>query len=206
MPDCCATIGTHMSDLDPATITRLLNRAGTDNDEAREELIALIYPALVAQAKKRLRNEPLLKAKDPESLVHDVLLNKLPRQKDDWRCRAEFYGYAKRAMWQVCVDEVRRILQQRKKPVPTGETSTWRIGLQKMLEIEEALLKLEETQNPRLEQMVRLRFIEQRTVAETARILCVSERTVESDWKFARAWLHRELSKGDSTTATAPGA
>ena len=58
-----------MSDLDPGTITRLLNRAGKGDAAARDELFRLIYPELVAQAKKRLRNEPHLKAKDPEFMT-----------------------------------------------------------------------------------------------------------------------------------------
>ncbi len=193
-----------MSDLDPGTITNLLNRAGEGDAVARDELFKLVYPELVAQAKKRLRNEPHLKAKDPESLVHDVLFGKLPQQKDDWQCRAEFYGYAKRAMWQVCVEEVRKILRERKRPLPDEKSSTWGITAHRMGEIEEALQKLDKAHNPRLAKVVRLRFIEQRSVAVTAKFLDVSDRTVESDWHFARAWLHRELSKGDSTAAAVP--
>ena len=195
-----------MSDLDPGTITRLLNRAGKGDAAARDELFRLIYPELVAQAKKRLRNEPHLKAKDPESLVHDVLFGKMPQQKDDWQCRAEFYGYAKRAMWQVCVDEVRKILRERKQPLPEEKSSTWGISLQRMNEIEEALRKLDKAykNGPRMVRVVRLRFIEQRSVAESAKILGVGDRTVEADWAFARAWLHRKLSKGDSPAAAVP--
>jgi RNA polymerase sigma factor (TIGR02999 family) len=193
-----------MARLDPGTITKLLNRADKGEFAAREELLELVYPELVAQAKRRLRHEPLLKAKDPESLVHDVLFNKLPHQKDDWKCRVEFYGYAKRAMWQVCVDEVRRVLRRRKAPLPTERTPTWGISLQTILEIEEALEKLAKIHDTRLVQVVRLRFIEQRSVAMTAKILGVSERTVEQDWSFARAWLRRELSRGDTSSAASP--
>ena len=46
----------------------------------------------------------------------------------------------------------------------------------------------------RAAQVVRLRYIEARSVQETAAILGVSDRTVEADWAFARAWIHRELS------------
>ena len=51
--------------------------------------------------------------------------------------------------------------------------------------------------------MILMRFIEGRSVKETAELLGASERTVESDWKFARAWLHRKL-KGGSTSITGP--
>lgn len=194
-----------MTEFDPGTVTELLNQAGQGDAEAREKLANLIYPELLVHARKRLRKEPLLKAKDPESLVHDVLLEKLPHEKDNWQCRAEFYGYAKRAMWEVCVDEVRKILGQKRR-LPTARTSTWGISPQEMLDLDKALEQLQKafSNGTRLFQIVRHRFIEQRSVAETARILGVSDRTVESDWHFAKAWLHRELDRGDSTAVLKP--
>lgn len=44
-----------------------------------------------------------------------------------------------------------------------------------------------------------LRYFGDLSEEETASILGVSRRTVQSDWRLARAWLHRELSKGDTS-------
>ena len=50
---------------------------------------------------------------------------------------------------------------------------------------------------PRAAEVARLRYMLGFPTAETARILGVSESTVEKDWAFARAWLRRELDRGD---------
>jgi DNA-directed RNA polymerase specialized sigma24 family protein len=36
------------------------------------------------------------------------------------------------------------------------------------------------------------------TNEEAAEVIGVSTATVERDWRMAKAWLHRELSRGDS--------
>ena len=49
--------------------------------------------------------------------------------------------------------------------------------------------------DPEAAAVVRLRFLAGLSVDETAQALGVSARTVDRRWKFARAWLFRELSK-----------
>jgi RNA polymerase sigma-70 factor, ECF subfamily len=58
--------------------------------------------------------------------------------------------------------------------------------------IEEALVKLA-AQDDRQSQVVEMRFFGGMTVAEVADVMQVSKRSIEKDWTFARAWLHREL-------------
>ena len=65
-----------------------------------------------------------------------------------------------------------------------------------LLDLEEALRKLED-RDPRQVDVIELRFFAGLTVRETADVLGVSTRTVEDDWSFARAWLSRELSRGE---------
>ena len=57
----------------------------------------------------------------------------------------------------------------------------------------DALTRLAEL-NPRHSEIVELRFFAGVTIEETAEVLGVSHATVEREWRFARAWLHRELS------------
>lgn len=45
--------------------------------------------------------------------------------------------------------------------------------------------------------VVELRFYSGLSAVETAEILEVSEDTVKRDWRLARAWLNRELTRGD---------
>ena len=48
---------------------------------------------------------------------------------------------------------------------------------------------------PRAAEIVELRFFGGLSVAETAEVVGVSERTARNDWTFARAWLRRELTE-----------
>jgi RNA polymerase sigma factor (TIGR02999 family) len=62
-----------------------------------------------------------------------------------------------------------------------------------LLGLEEALARLEE-RSERQARVVELRFFAGLSIDETAEVLGVSHGTVETDWRLARAWLHRELS------------
>lgn len=66
-----------------------------------------------------------------------------------------------------------------------------------VLAIDEALSRLE-LEDARKAQVVMLRFFGGLTVEECAEALELSPRTVRNEWRFARAWLSAELSKGDS--------
>lgn len=56
-------------------------------------------------------------------------------------------------------------------------------------------LTLLATLNERQSQIVELRFFGGLSEAEIAEVLHISERTVRNDWRIARAWLHRELTR-----------
>ena len=66
--------------------------------------------------------------------------------------------------------------------------------------VHEALDKLER-EDPRKAEVVTLRYFAGLSVAECASAIGVSLRTVDNEWRFARIWLHRELSKGDTSQA-----
>ena len=61
-----------------------------------------------------------------------------------------------------------------------------------VLAVDEALTRLERI-DARQAEVVLLRYFAGLNVEETAQTLGVSPRTVESDWRFAKAWLHQEL-------------
>ena len=63
---------------------------------------------------------------------------------------------------------------------------------EEILAVEEAVRRLE-SEDPASARVVNLRFFAGLDVAETARALGVSERTVAREWEYARAWLFRAL-------------
>ena len=63
-----------------------------------------------------------------------------------------------------------------------------------LVAIDDALTALAAV-DPRKSQIVELRFFAGLSVKETAEVVQVSEETVLRDWKLAKSWLRRELSK-----------
>jgi len=66
-----------------------------------------------------------------------------------------------------------------------------------LLALDESLRRLEQT-DARKAAVVNLRFFGGLSVEETAAVLGVSTRTVESEWRFVRAWLRRELESAEN--------
>jgi RNA polymerase sigma factor (sigma-70 family) len=64
-----------------------------------------------------------------------------------------------------------------------------------VLALNEALTALAKV-DPRKERVVELRYFGGLSVEETAEVLRVSPETAKRDWKMAKAWLLRELSRG----------
>jgi RNA polymerase sigma factor (TIGR02999 family) len=67
-----------------------------------------------------------------------------------------------------------------------------------LLAVDEALERLEQ-KDPPAARLVKLRFFTGLTMPEAAEALGVPLRTAERNWAYARAWLHREVSRRDGT-------
>ena len=135
------------------------------------------------------------------SLVHEAYLRLLGKRDNEWPNRRYFFAAAGKAMWRIRCEWARlRKGPRQKEPLHSGAAAV-EYDLAELLAIGEALEKLERIE-ARKADVVRLRYYCGLSVDETAEALGVSPRTVDSDWHFARSWLHRELKHGD----TAPGA
>jgi RNA polymerase sigma factor (TIGR02999 family) len=123
----------------------------------------------------------------------------------------QFMGLAARVMRNVLVDHARRHLAAKRGGAGNGESegeARWRrVTLEEVeslgndcagpdiVALHEALERLA-TLSDRQARVVEVRFFAGLSVEQTAEVLGVSPRTVESDWRIARAWLARELSPG----------
>jgi RNA polymerase sigma factor (TIGR02999 family) len=184
------------SSADPGTVTRLLVELGQGEPDAFDRLVPLVYAALKEVSHAQLRRSPGADLSTTE-LVHEAYLKMAPGEDVDWQSRGHFLGVAARAMRQILVDQARRRLAGKRggdmRPVTLTDAGD-RAPLDpvELIAMDEALDRLDAL-NPRLRQVVELRYfagLREREIAET---LGVTTRTVERDWVKARLFLRREL-------------
>lgn len=184
---------------EPGEITRLLHSWREGNDEAHDELWQIVYDELRSLAGNILRDRRRGKRHEPTSLVHKAYLRLLGAEVD-WTDRRHFFAVAARAMRFVLADEARRQLSAKRG---NGQVVALDALLgepaepiarnpEEVLAVHQALERLGAIR-PRHERLVELRYFAGLSVAETAKILEVTPRTVVRDWKATKVWLHGEL-------------
>jgi RNA polymerase sigma factor (TIGR02999 family) len=130
-------------------------------------------------------------------LVNEAYLRLVGGGNVGWDNRRHFFAAAAEAMRRIRIDEARKRRCAKRgggrRRVGLDETlATGRADPLDLLAIDEALSALE-AENARPAEVVKLRFFAGLGVEDTAAALGVSPRTVELDWRYARAWLHKAL-------------
>jgi RNA polymerase sigma factor (TIGR02999 family) len=183
-----------MGDAPPKAITVLLHKMHDGDAGARDELLPLIYDELEKIARAYVNSANSL---EPRGLVHELYL-KLIASKDmvEAKDRKHFFAIAALAMRQILTDRARRkMAAKRGGPEQVRVTLSGIAQTDQQLDaiaVDDALKKLEEL-SPRQARIVEMRCLIGMSVIETADALDVSERTVHTEWRLARAWLSREL-------------
>lgn len=193
---------TLMSD-QPSEVTRLLSRLGSGDAAALDELMAAVYDQLRRIAHNQLHGERDDHPFQTTELVHEAYEKLVDHHAVEWQDRQHFYAVAARAMRQVLVDVARRQAAQ-KRPGNRTREDLADIALRgepgpEQVVLVDDLLEVLAQQDERVAQVVECRFFAGYTIAETADVLGVSCSTVNRDWKSARAWINRELSRRDDS-------
>ena len=178
-------------------ITKALTELRQGSPGARDELVHLIYVELKKLASSKLRALPAHHTLQPTALVNEAYLKLMQGDGESWENRTHFFAAAAAAMRSILVDHARRRMAQKRggewKRVSLNEDidGTEELSTQ-VLEVHEALEGLQKA-HPRKSRIVELLFFGGLSVAETARIVGISDRMVKKHWRFARAWLAREI-------------
>jgi RNA polymerase sigma factor (TIGR02999 family) len=189
--------------LPPTEQVTALLRAWNDGDEsARDALLPMVYAELHRLARLYMSRERPGQTLQPTALVHEAYLRLVDIRRVRWEDRAHFFAVSARVMRRVLVDiaRSRRSLKRAGglRRVAFDEqmltANEWSASL---LALDDALRELAQ-HDLRKSQVVELRFFGGLDVEETADALHISARTVMRDWKLARAWLTREMTRGAS--------
>jgi RNA polymerase sigma factor (TIGR02999 family) len=195
--------------LDSADITSLLKAWRRGDQVALDQLMALVYDRLRAQARRHMRMERSGEILQTTALVHEVYLRLARGQDVDWHDRVHFFAMSAQLMRRILIDTARARTAAKRgggaatpshssavdlDQIPHAESSA-----SSLCALDDALESLTRI-DPRRAQVVELRFFGGLSVEETAEALQVSPQTVMRDWRLARAWLAREM-RGPITVA-----
>jgi RNA polymerase sigma factor (TIGR02999 family) len=178
-------------------VTHVLRQVSGGDQAAEGDLMSLVYDQLRALAQQRMMQERPGHTLQATALVHEAFLKLVGPREIPWAGQAHFYAAAAEAMRRILVDHA-RTRQREKRGGKAGRVLLNVLDLadaensEEILALDEALCRLEQ-QEPEVGEVVRLRFFAGLSVDQTAESLGVSPRSVDRRWKFARAWLFREL-------------
>src|SRR3989441_6660401 len=175
----------------------LLRQWRGGDKEALDKLTRLVYDELHRLAHQYISRERPGHTLQTTALVNEAYL-RLVEQKDvDWESRAHFFAVSAQVMRHILVDYARQHASAKRG----GELQRVTLDAQAMVSRERAaeLVALDEAMqalheiHPRRSKVVELRYFGGLNNKEASEVLKVSEATIERDWRFAKAWLYREL-------------
>ena len=188
-----------------AEITQLLKAWGQGDSAALDRLTPVVYDELHRLARNYMRKEHPRHTLQATALVNEAFLRLVDAREVDWQDRAHFFAVSARTMRRILVDAARTKASLKRGgrvqrvehsssvnldcfPAADSNIPSQLCALDDALEI---LARID----PRRAQVIELRYFGGLTVEETGRVLKISPQSVMRDWKIARAWLARELSR-----------
>ena len=190
---------------EPTEVAALLGGLDIGNDKAVAELVVLLYSELRSLASGYLRRERSDHTLQTTALVHEAYLRLADQREVHWKNREQFLGVAAQLMRRILVDYSRghgaqkrgkgfeKVFLEEAEVVSKDKAAD-------VIALDEALTRLAEF-DPQQARLVELRFFGGLSIEESAGVLRVSRTTLKRDWNLAKAWLARELRKGDEKDA-----
>ena len=180
-------------------VTRLLKAWSGGDEQALEKLTPLVYRQLHQIAQRYMGGERSGHTLQTTALVNEAYLRLVDCGKVNWQDRAHFFAVSAQLMRRILIDFARSRgylkrggavahISLDEAPSVCNEPDVNLVALDDALK---ALSAIDE----RKSKVVELRFFGGLNVEETAKVLCISSDTVIRDWRLAKIWLLRELSR-----------
>ncbi len=189
-----------MGSASPHDVTRWLRAWSRGDESALAKLVPLVYGELHRRARFFMGRERAGHSLQPTALIHEAYLRLMGSKPVDCRDRRHFYALASRLMRQVLVQHSRTHSARKRgggaAPLAFDETLVASEQAPDLVRLDEALQALAQTDD-RKSRVVELRFFGGLSVEETADVLEVSAQTVQRDFRLAKAWLLREMKRGE---------
>lgn len=181
-------------------VTRLLLQWRSGDRDALDQLIPVVYEELRQIARRYMKRSGPGQTLQTTALVNEAYLRLIRQDSIEWRDRAHFFAVAAQVMRHLLVDRARARQTQKRGGAAYHVTIDEAAVASKdqtleLLALDQALTRLAAF-DPRKSRLVELRYFGGLSAEETAEVLGVSEITVKREWSKAKAWLYRELNKG----------
>ncbi len=178
-------------------ITRILQSLERGEAQAANELLPFVYEELRKLAAYKLSLQPPGQTLQATALVHEAYLRLVGGEDKRWESRRHFFSAAAEAMRHILIDRARRRLRvrhgEKAEQVPLDEVEITAPAKDEIvLQLDEALEALAKT-SPEQAEIVKLRFFAGFTEPQIAEILNLSERSVQRQWSYAKAWLFERI-------------
>jgi RNA polymerase sigma factor (TIGR02999 family) len=179
--------------------TELLVAWSSGDESAFDRLVPLVHQELRVLARSYMRRERSGHTLQATALVNEAYIRLIDVNRVQWQNRTHFLAVAAQTMRRILVEFARQRRRQKRGGAAIRVTMDDAMDVAQdssadLVRLSDALSALA-TFDPRMSQVVELRFFGGLTVQETAEVLNVSPETVMRDWKTAKAWLLRELSR-----------
>ena len=182
-------------------VTQLLRAWNNGEQEALDQLIPLVYHELHRLAHRYMGRERSAHTLQSTALVHEAYERLIDLKDVNWKNRAHFFAVSAQVMRRILVDYARSRRYSKRggewRQVPLNEAvAVFRDHRTDIVALDDALQALAGI-DPRKSRVVEMRFFGGLSIKETAEVLNVSEETVVRDWRLAKVWLLRQLSRED---------
>lgn len=183
-------------------VTQLLKAWSLGDQQALEKLTPLVYSQLHQIAQRYMAGERSGHTLQTTALVNEAYLRLVDCGRVKWQDRAHFFAISAQLMRRILVDFARSRgylkrggaaphISLEEAPSVCGEPDVNLVALDDALKVLAAV-------DERKSKVVELKFFGGLNAEETAEVLHVSSDTVIRDWRLAKIWLLRELSRAQS--------
>ena len=179
-------------------VTGLLAAWRAGDPSALDKLLPIVEAELHRLAHRYMSNERRDHTLQTTALVNEAYL-KFVEQRVNWQNRSHFFAIAAQIMRRILIDHARKhlgpqrggganIISLEEVAVLSDDRAS------ELVALDEALKQLSRL-DPRKGQVVELRYFGGLSVEEIAIVLKISPETISRDWRRAKAFLRRELSR-----------
>lgn len=176
------------------SVTRLLLAWRDGNKQALDQLIPLVYSELHRIAARQMKNERRGHTLQTTALLNEAYEKLVEHQDLQWQNRAHFFAIAAQIMRRILIDHARKRLRI-KRSGGSQQISLDEVALvsepraEELISLDNALTELARL-DPQKSRIVELKFFGGLTMEEIADMEHVSTKTIQREWRAAKAWLY----------------